>query len=962
VTDASTPTELVQPAPPEISDQQAAVIAYELFGIDARARSLGSHQDRNFLLQSPQGRALLKIANPATTAAELEAQNRAADHLATREPGLRFSRSHTTPRGGAVESFVFEGHTLLARMLDFVEGAPLSGGGYLTPATVRAIGTLTARVTRAFEDFDDTSVERPHQWDLRRSPEVLARLLPFVDDEGLRSTLENAAAEAWAVVERHEDLLPLQVIHGDLTDDNIVARDGSTLVDGVIDLGDLNRSWAVGELAVTLSSLLHHTGGGIVPALRALSAYSEIRALDQAEARVLWPLVVLRAAILVASGHHVGATDPGNEYAAQNLVHEIAIFERASALPLTVATALVFETMGTPADDASLPPFVAMLPTLDADRVTVLDLSPTSPLLHRGRWLASDVEVALVTENLRPGAAVLTRFAEPRLTRSAIHSSDEPVNVALGIELHLAESHAVVAPWAGRVSGDANSLTLEHNGLLLTLRGVAGKPRSASAGQVIARAQGRLSVSLASAAGAPEFTTATLSRAWRSVVLDPTALVLGTGLELHGAGDDGLLERRRAHLAAAQEFYFDEPPVMVRGWKEHLIDADGRVYLDVVNNVTSIGHAHPRLVDAVTEQWSLLNTNSRFNYPAVADFAERLSALLPEGLDSVFLVNSGTEAVDLALRIARTASGRDDVLAVREAYHGWSDLADAVSTSIADNPGALTTRPHWVHPLDAPNSYRGIHRGDDAQLYAGEAVERIEQLAASGTPAGAFIAESFYGNAGGMPLPDGYLASVYAAVRAAGGLCIADEVQVGYGRLGDWFWGFEQQKVVPDIVAVAKAMGNGHPLGAVVTSSAIAERFRSHGYFFSSAGGSPVSSVVGTTVLDVIRDERLQHHAAETGSYLKSRLSELGDRHPLVGAVHGSGFYLGLEFVRDRVTLEPAPRETMAICERLRELGVVVQPTSDRQCVLKIKPPLCLTRESADFFVAALDKVLSTGY
>jgi 4-aminobutyrate aminotransferase-like enzyme len=226
----------------------------------------------------------------------------------------------------------------------------------------------------------------------------------------------------------------------------------------------------------------------------------------------------------------------------------------------------------------------------------------------------------------------------------------------------------------------------------------------------------------------------------------------------------------------------------------------------------------------------------------------------------------------------------------------------------------------------------------------------------------AFVCEPYYGNAGGMALPDGYLRQVYEATRDVGGLCVADEVQVGYGRLGSHFWGFEQQGVVPDIVTVAKAMGNGHPLGAVITRREIADAYRTQGYFFSSAGGSPVSSVVGLTVLDALRDEDLQTNARETGAYLKDRLLELAERHPLIGAVHGSGLYLGVEFVRDRESLEPATEETAAICDRLRELGVIVQPTSDRQCVLKIKPPLCLTRRSADVFADALDDVLTHGW
>jgi 4-aminobutyrate aminotransferase-like enzyme len=360
----------------------------------------------------------------------------------------------------------------------------------------------------------------------------------------------------------------------------------------------------------------------------------------------------------------------------------------------------------------------------------------------------------------------------------------------------------------------------------------------------------------------------------------------------------------------------------------------------------------------VSRQLRRLNTNSRFHYGAIVEFSERLAATLPEPLDTVFLVNSGSEAVDLALRLSMAATGRGDVVAVREAYHGWTYASDAVSTSIADNPNALQTRPDWVHQVDAPNSFRGRHRGADAARYAPEAAAAIAQLAAAGRPPAAFVSETFYGNAGGIALPDGYLHTVYDAVRAAGGLAIADEVQVGYGRLGEWFWGFEQQGVVPDIVAVAKAMGNGHPLGAVITSRSVADSYRGQGYFFSSTGGSPVSSVVGLTVLDVIRDERLQENAREVGGHLKRSLLDLGERHPLLGAVHGAGLYLGVEFVRDRATLEPATRETAAICDRLLELGVVMQPTGDHLNVLKVKPPLCLDRASADFFVATLDRAL----
>lgn len=974
-------TDLVPDAPPVITPSQAEALARDVFGVEGAAREVGSNQDRNFVLDTAAGPRLLKIANPAIADAELEAQSRAAllvtEHAAVRAPGVQLFADgmsvHRTAGGGA-------------RLLDFLDGRTFSGSGHLSPAVIAAIGALAASVDLALQGFDHPGTERAIQWDLRRAPAVLDQLLPGIADAAAGRRLGTAARAAWAAVEPRAEALPVQVIHGDLTDDNIVAPEGPVrMPDGVIDFGDLHRSWRVGELAVTVSSLLHHDGVGLADAVRAVAAYHRVVPLTGAELDALWPLVVLRGAVLVASAHRVLANDPGNAYAAENLAHERAIFDAATSVPLPVATALVRRAAGA---ESAVLPLPAHRPVLaDASGVEALDLSAASPLLHEGRWLDDDAEAALVAEALDAGArVVMTRFGEPRLTRSR-PGQDEPSNVVLGVELTARDPVVLRAPWYGELTATLGGLVLTAAGTRLRLAPPAFAIQSAehaepenrpdsgpsvatglncertagpiAAGDVLGTFTGTVLITVDDGTELPETVTPSLAAAWRAVAVDPTPLILG-----HAASDSrpdpaDLLARRTAHLAEVQEHYFAEPPVIVRGWREHLVDADGRVYLDALNNVTSIGHAHPRLVAAVAEQWRLLNTNSRFHYPAIVEFSERLAELLPEGLDHVFLVNSGSEAVDLALRLARAATGRRDILAVREAYHGWTDLTDAVSTSIADNPNALSTRPEWVHTVDAPNSFRGPHAADPGQ-YAREAVAEIERLAAAGMPPGAFLAESLYGNAGGIALPDGYLAAVYDAVRAHGGVAVADEVQVGYGRLGEWFWGFEQQGVVPDIVAVAKAMGNGHPLGAVITTKEIAEAYRTQGYFFSSAGGSPVSSAVGLTVLDVIRDEQLQRNAREVGAYLKERLQELGTRHPLLATVHGYGFYLGPEFMRSAT--EPATEETAAICERMRRLGVMIQPTGDHQNVLKIKPPLCFTRESADAFVAALDRVLTTGW
>ena len=824
-----------------------------------------------------------------------------------------------------------DGGVALARVLRHLPGGTLAGAGcYLSPRVVAGLGTVAGQVSRALGPFTHPGLDRVLQWDLRHALRVVAALAGHVRDEGLRARVTSAAEAAWSRVEPLAGQLPWQTVHGDVTDDNVVCHleRGLRTPDGIIDFGDLTTSWAVGELAVAITSVLRHAGAEPCSVLPAVRAFGELRPLSAEEAAVLWPLVVLRAAVLVVSGEQQAAIDDGNDYVTGALEHERRLFERAMSVPAEVMTGLILAELGLGGEPRRFPPGQV----LDLGWTqAVLDLSVQSGAVDQGAWLEPGLEDRLAQVLLADGYdAVATRFGEARLTASGVLAEVSPATVATGIDLWTAAP--VELPAELTVSGDGNRV------------------------HVSLRAEGAPEV--------PPLVRPEYAAGWLSLVADPAPLL---GLPAAaGAPEEDLLGRRAASFAAVQEHYYRDPPRIERGWRHHLAATDGRVYLDMVNNVAVLGHAHPRVEAAVARQLRRLNTNSRFNYASVVEFSERLAALLPGPLDTVFLVNSGSEAVDLALRLALVATGRQDVVAVREAYHGWTYASDAVSTSTADNPDALSTRPPWVHVVDAPNSYRGRYRGAGADTetvrYSGDAVLAIGELAAAGRPPAAFLAEPYYGNAGGMPLPDGYLAAVYAEVRRHGGLAIADEIQVGYGRLGHWFWGFEQQGVVPDVVTVAKAMGNGYPLGAVVTSRAIAERYRDAGYFFSSTGGSPVSSVVGLTVLDVIRDEGLQANAARVGSHLKGRLEELAVRHQLIGAVHGSGLYLGVEFVRDRGTLEPATEETAAICDRMLGLGVIIQPTSDRMCVLKIKPPLCLDVAGADFFADALDRVLAEGW
>ncbi len=746
----------------------------------------------------------------------------------------------------------------------------------------------------------------------------------------------------------------------------VVSRSGHP--DGVIDFGDLSDSWAVSELAITASSVLGHAGAGPTSVLPAVQAFHAVRPLLPAEVHVLWPLLVLRTAVLVVSGAQQASIDPDNAYVTENSEGEWHMFEQATSIPIDVMTAVIRAELGNAAPPEPLTVTTPLTAT-DPASVVTLDLSTTSDdydvAFEPDGSLRPGIEDELARAAVQDGATlVVTQHGQARLSRTVRLSQDSPDVVPTGISVWAASATAVTAPWDGEVIVD-DVLTLRGATFEVTLGGVravvsgriaAGEPLAdLPAGQWV-----EVGVRPVGAPRAPLFTTSELAPGWLALTRDPRPLLGLPAVGVHETTD--LLSRRDASFAQVQEFYYRKPPQIERGRRHYLMSTAGRTYLDMVNNVTVLGHAHPRIAETAARQLRKLNTNSRFNYELVVEFSERLAATLPEQLDTVFLVNSGSEASDLAIRLATAATGRRDVVAVREAYHGWTYGTDAVSTSTADNPNALATRPDWVHTVESPNSFRGKYRGADSVRYAGEAVDQISRLVAEGRPPAGFICESVYGNAGGMALPDGYLHEVYTALRAAGGLAISDEVQVGYGRLGEWFWGFHQQNVVPDIVSVAKSTGNGYPLGAVITSRAVADGFRSQGYFFSSTGGSPLSCAIGIAVLDTLRDEELQQNALRVGAHLKSRLQALQERHPIIGTVHGVGLYLGVEMVRDRDNLEPAAKETSAICDRMLELGVIIQPTGDHMNILKTKPPLCIDVESADFYVDTLDRVLREGW
>ncbi len=435
------------------------------------------------------------------------------------------------------------------------------------------------------------------------------------------------------------------------------------------------------------------------------------------------------------------------------------------------------------------------------------------------------------------------------------------------------------------------------------------------------------------------------------------ALAAETGIDPcadRGIPAERLRESRERRIGPALSLSYREPLKMVRSAGAYLYDERGRPFLDLVNNVCHVGHCHPRVVEAGQRQMARLNTNTRYLYDGLTAYAERLTATLPDGLDVCFFVNSGSEANELALRLAWTATGRRDTLVVDGAYHGHSSTLIDLSPYKFMGKGGKGRPEPWVHVVPMADGYRGPHKGqgpETGRAYA-DALGRIVTYMPA--PPAAFICESLLSCGGQIIPPAGYLAAAYDYVRGAGGICIADEVQVGFGRVGSRFWAFELQDVVPDIVVMGKPIGNGHPLSAVVTTREIADAFDNGMEFFATFGGNPVSCAIGMAVLDVVEQEGLQQHALELGRRFRQGLEALKQRHPLIGDVRGEGLFLGVELVRDRETLEPAAAEAAELIERMKRRGILLSVDGPLHNVLKIKPPLVLSLDDVDMTLRTL--------
>jgi 4-aminobutyrate aminotransferase-like enzyme/Ser/Thr protein kinase RdoA (MazF antagonist) len=1005
-----------------VTELEAARQAREIFSLDVSAKSLPGEYDDNFHLTSVDAREfVLKVMHPAREQSFVEMQCQALQHLAQRAPHLSPPRVCPIPGGvGFTAATLSDGTKRLLWLLTYVPGTVLAKVNPHSPELLRSLGEFLGEMDAALADFSHPATHRELKWDLTRGGWI-RDYLQYIEDSTRRALVERFLELYEAEVVPALPSLRRSVVYGDANDYNVLVAPPwpqPLKVVSVIDFGDMHYGLTVSEVAIAAAYAMLGKNDPLPAASSVVAGYHRAFPLNEAEIGVLYALIGIRLAVSVTNSAHRKSLVPNDPYVTISEAPAWEALEKLASIHLRLAHYTFRDACGLPAVPQSekvqrwlASSVKSAASILDTDLRTapsvVFDLSVGSTFLGAVPS-ASETEILseAIFHKLKSANAVVGvgRYNEPRLlyTSPLFGASENPTDerrtIHLGIDLFAAPGTPIHAPLDGIVHAvSINTAPLDYGPLAIlrhltdddveffTLYGHLAREAfdSLQVGQPIVRGHQFACIGDVHENGgwAPHLhfqivvdlldhrsdflgvAPASQRNVWTSLSPDPNLLlgIPAEGFPHPEPNSADTLSARRALLGKNLSISYEEPLKIVRGWKQYLYDNTGRAFLDVYNNVPLVGHSHPHVVRAVQAQIALLNTNTRYLHDNISRYAGRLTRLLPEPLRVCYFLNSGSEANELALRLARARTGREDVIVLEQAYHGHTSTLIDISPYKFDGPGGRGRKP-WVHVAPIPDDYRGPYRREDAAAgskYAQHVAEVLQNAQAQGRSVAAYIAETLPSVAGQIVFPPEYLAETYRHVHAAGGVCIADEVQIGFGRLGTHFWGFETQNVVPDIVVLGKPIGNAFPLAAVVTTPEIAASFNNGMEFFSTFGGNPVACAAGLAILDVLEEEHLQENALHVGSYLMARLKSQQEKHALIGDVRGSGLFLGLDLVLDRQTREPAPNQASYVVNRLRECGILAGTDGPHHNVIKLRPPLIFSQADADLFVTTLDFILA---
>src|SRR5215472_5197684 len=1007
------------PVTQPVSPDEAVRLTHDLYGLDVSARPLPGEYDYNFHLTTADGSGLvLKVMHPGRERSLIDLQCQALQHLAGCTPHLALPRVKLTAQGQAYTKVALHGDEHFVWLLTFIPGKVLAEFRPHANELLRSVGRLLGEIDGALRSFSHPAATRELKWDSAQAQWVRG-YLDHVKDSTRRATVERVLQNYESVVLPLLPKLRRSVIYGDANDYNVLVNTAmaeSREAVSVIDFGDLHHGLLVSEPAIAAAYAMLGKSDPIAAAAAVVSGFHSVLPLDEVELAVLFPLIEMRLAVSVVNSACRKARLPDDPYVTVSEAPAWEALDRLARINPRFAHYALRQACGLPAMPQAAE-FLQWLSTCGKSAAPVLDLDLRTDPCHvfdlsvSSKFLGADPQkaetpaltTAIEQELKRVNAAVgVGRYDEARpfyssaLFGGSSNPTDERRTIHLGIDLFVPPDSNVRAPLDGEIHTIADNRAPADYGPVVILRhAVTGSKefftlyghlsrnsiKKLAVGQRVAKGQVFATIGAVEENGGwpphlhlqvitdllernenfPGVALASQRSLWKTLCPDPN-LLLGIPLERFPKEEMTFTEtlaQRSAHLGHNLSVSYKNPLKIVRGWRQYLYDDTGRAYLDVFNNVPLVGHSHPKVVRAVQDQLNLLNTNTRYLHENILRYAQRLTEKMPAPLRVCYFVNSGSEANEIALRLARARAGSEETIVLEHAYHGNTTTLIDISPYKFNGPGGRGSKP-WVHVGPIADDYRGAHRRGEPDLgrrYAQPVAEIVHRLRAQGRAA-TFIAETMPSVAGQIVFPPGYLAEVYRHVRDAGGVCIADEVQVGFGRLGTHFWGFETQGVVPDIVVLGKPIGNGFPLAAVVTTEEIAAAFDNGMEFFSTFGGNPVSCAAGLAVLEVLEEEHLQENALRIGNRLIAGLHELKKRHVLIGDVRGSGLFLGLDLVRDRATRQPATEEASYVVNRLRDRGILTGTDGPYHNVIKLRPPLIFSEADADLFLTTLDAVL----
>lgn len=981
------------------------------WGLSATLVRLDGEYDLNFAVRAESGREyVLKVMRADCDDALVDMQIAALDHISRNAPGLPFPEVIPALDGTVMGHLPDpHGHSRLVWMLGALPGRAYAVAAPKSFGLIGRLGRALGAADRVLEGFEHPRLRRDFKWNLTQAGWIAGHLDRI--DSPARRVILNRIAAGFSALKPQLDALPKQAIHNDLNDYNILVEgqlSETRRISGLIDLGDMCLAPRICDLAIAGAYVVLDHDRPERALAELVRGYHATNRLTPAELDLVWPLLRMRLAVSVVNAALMAADRPGDPYVTVTQAPAWRFLERddlaGDLMPARLRAACDLP-VAEGADrvraflDAERGRFAPLLGR-DLATVPMGSLSVEQSTWPRNPFDLPPDEAARVGAEFGDGLW-LGYYREPRLIytgdgfRKGKWKASDRRTVHLAIDVFAPAGTTLFAPMDARVCAVENrDRHLDYGGVVILEHETPGGDRFYSLyghldpeictrlgpGDRVGRGQqfARLGDPARNGGWTPHahvqlaLTTQGMRADWPGVG-DPDEIGMWTAIcpnpaALLNLPDDrtryapasrpAVLAGRRDHFAANLNLSYDDPVMPVRGWKHHLFDQWGRPYLDAYNNVPHVGHAHPRIQAAAADQLKRINTNTRYLHPAQNGLAEKILSKLPAHLQICFFVNSGTEANELALRLARAHTGARGMITPDHGYHGHSTGTVDISAYKFNAPGG-PGKPDWVELVDQADDFGGRFRRDDpdrAAKFAALSEPAIAALHDRGHGLAGFIAETFPSVGGQIIPPPGYLAAVYDRVRAAGGICIADEVQTGLGRLGSFYFGFEHQQAEPDIVVLGKPLGNGHPIGAVITTRAIADSFARGPEFFSTFGGSTLSCRIGREVLEIVDDEALQDNARRSGDRLIQGLRAIARRHPLIGDVRGIGLFVGVELVdSDTAT---APEICTYVQNRLREFRILIGSEGPRHTVLKIRPPLTIDNEGVDMLLWALDMVL----